>query len=185
MNVYDWDGTIYKGDSTAGLIGYAYVHRPLTLLSLPRTLFFGLLYGLGIVEKITFKQNLYHMFVFIHDMEEFTDRYVDSHLDHVKQWYKEQQEKEDVVISASPFFLISRFGKRLGIQHVLASDVDMHTGIYQGANCHGAEKVRRFKEVFPDTPITAFYSDSRSDTPLAMLAEKAYLVKGEERTPWS
>ena len=61
----------------------------------------------------------------------------------------------------------------------------MHTGRYHGQNCHGAEKVRRFREAFNETPIAAFYSDSRSDAPLAMLAEKAYLVKGEERTPWS
>lgn len=184
MNVYDWDGTIYRGDSTLGLVLYAYVHRPLTLLSLPRTIFFGLLYGLGVVRKLTFKQNLYHMFVWIDDMERFTDRFVDTHLDHVKQWYKEQQKPDDVVISASPFFLISRFCARIGIRRVLASDVDMHTGRYRGQNCHGAEKVRRFQEAFSQTPIAAFYSDSRSDAPLAMLAEKAYLVKGEERTPW-
>jgi len=33
MNVYDWDNTIYRGDSTADFVLWLYVHRPLTLLS--------------------------------------------------------------------------------------------------------------------------------------------------------
>jgi phosphoserine phosphatase len=51
-------------------------------------------------------------------------------------------------------------------------------------NCHGEEKVRRYREAFGDAPIDEFYSDSYSDTPLAKLAAKAYLVKGDKRLPW-
>ena len=49
---------------------------------------------------------------------------------------------------------------------------------------HGAEKARRLHEAYPDAQIAEFYSDSRSDSPLAELAEHAYLVHGQERTPW-
>ena len=66
----------------------------------------------------------------------------------------------------------------------MASEVDPHTGIYEGQNCHGQEKVRRFREVYPDQKVENFYSDSRSDTPMAKLAEHAWLVKGEKRRPW-
>ncbi|HCW56338.1 MAG TPA: haloacid dehalogenase-like hydrolase, partial [Erysipelotrichaceae bacterium] len=52
-------------------------------------------------------------------------------------------------------------------------------------NCHGEEKVRRYREVYGDAPIDSFYSDSRSDAPLAGLAAHAYLVHGDERNPWS
>ena len=58
------------------------------------------------------------------------------------------------------------------------------TGKTDGKNCHGAEKVRRLHEAYPDVQIAEFYSDSRSDSPLAELAERAYLVHGQERTPW-
>jgi phosphatidylglycerophosphatase C len=184
MNVYDWDNTIYRGDSTAGFVLYAYGHRPLTWLSIPRTAVCGLLYGLHLMKKLTFKQNLYHMFVFIPDMETFVEKYTSSHLNHVKAWYLEQQKGDDLVISASPDFLIRSFCRKIGIQHVMASVVDPHTGRYSGLNCHGQEKVRRYREVYGDTPITEFYSDSRSDAPLAALAEKAFLVRGEERSPW-
>ena len=67
---------------------------------------------------------------------------------------------------------------------LLASRVDKHTGKTDGENCHGAEKVRRLHEAYPDVEIAEFYSDSRSDSPLAELAEHAYLVHGQTRTPW-
>lgn len=184
MNVYDWDNTIYRGDSTVNFVLWLYGHRPLTLLSVFRTGICALLYGLHIISKLTFKQNLYHMFVFVKDMDQTADEFVSTHMDHVKQWYVDQKRPDDMVISASPEFTIKRFCSKLGITNSLASVVDPATGKYTGLNCHGSEKVRRFKEVTTDQKIEAFYSDSLSDAPLAELAEKAYLVKGNERMPW-
>ncbi|MCC8356575.1 MAG: polysaccharide biosynthesis protein GtrA, partial [Oscillospiraceae bacterium] len=58
------------------------------------------------------------------------------------------------------------------------------TGRYLGENCNGAEKVRRYREIYGDTPIEGFWSDSRGDSPMAAIAERAYLVKGQELRPW-
>lgn len=99
MNVYDWDNTIYRGDSTADFVLWLYVHRPLTLLSVFRTAGCGILYGLHLMKKLTFKQNLYHMFIFVKDMDGTADEFVNSHMDHVKQWYLDQQKADDMVIS--------------------------------------------------------------------------------------
>lgn len=184
MNVYDWDDTIYRGDSTFGFVKYLYVKKPKTLLSIPRTAVCGLLYVLKIMPKLTFKQNLYHMFVFVDDMEQTVEEYTSSHLDHVKEFYRKNQKEDDIVISASPEFLIRSFCEKTGIRTCMASRVDIHTGKYDGLNCHGEEKVRRFHELFPEGKIDEFYSDSYSDTPLARLAEKAFLVKGDSLLPW-
>ena len=63
--------------------------------------------------------------------------------------------------------------------------VDKKTGKYEGENCWGEEKVRRFKEKMPKAQIESFYSDSRSDTPMARLATgKSYLVKDDTLTLW-
>lgn len=184
MNVYDWDNTIYRGDSTANFVGWLYIHRPLTLLSLPRTCICGLLYGLHIMKKQTFKENLYHMFVFVKDMDQTADAFVNSHMNHVKQFYLDQQKEDDMIISASPEFTIKRFCKTLNINYCMASVVDPKTGKYTGLNCHGEEKVRRFHEAVKDQTIEEFYSDSLSDTPLANIAKQAYLVKGDKISPW-
>ena len=184
MNVYDFDNTIYRGDSTLGLVLYCFIHRPLCMLSIPRTILAGLMYGLHIIPKLTFKQNLYHMFVYIPDMEPVVMRFIDTHIDHIKQWYKERQKEDDVVISASPEFLIIPFCEKIGIRTAMASKVDIHTGTYNGLNCHGKEKVKRFFEMFPNGRIELFYSDSYSDSPLAELADQAYLVKGNRLMRW-
>ena len=184
MNVYDWDNTIYRGDSTFGFVRWLYVHYPKTLLSIPRTALFGLLYGVRAVKKLTFKENLYHMFTFVDDMDAAVEEYTSSHMDHVKQWYRDIQKEDDIVISASPEFLIRSFCEKTGIKVSVASVVDEKTGKYSGLNCHGAEKVRRFHELCSDAQIEKFYSDSLSDSPLADISEKAYLVRGDELKPW-
>lgn len=184
MNVFDFDNTIYRGDSTFGFVLYLYTHRPLTLLSVPRTALTGLFYGLRIIPKLTFKKNLYHMFVFVKDMDQVTEEYTSSHLDHIKQWYKDMQKEDDLVISASPEFLIGSFCRKIGIRDYMASIVDPYTGRYDGENCHGKEKVRRFYERYPSGKIGKFYSDSRSDTPLAEISEEAWLVKGDKLIKW-
>ncbi len=184
MNVYDFDNTIYRGDSTADFVGYCFIHQPRTLLSLPRTAVCGLLYVLHLMPKLVFKQNLYHMFVFLKDKEVFLDSFVASHQKNIKDWYKEQQRDDDLVISASPEFLIEKMCTAAGIAHCMASKVKYETGHYDGLNCHGKEKVRRFHEVYPDGKIEEFYSDSLSDSPLAELAEQAYLIHGDERKVW-
>ena len=90
---------------------------------------------------------------------------------------------DDVIISASPAFLLAPACQRLGVT-LLASQVDETTGKYQGLNCHGEEKLRRLKAAMPAIVVDKAYSDSRSDTPLAMLAKQAYLVKGDRLLPW-
>lgn len=184
MNVYDFDNTIYRGDSTAGFVRYCLMKRPAAWRNVPRMLRYGFLYGIGAVSKMTFKANLYHMFSYIDDMEDLCDEFVRTHLNHIKDWYLDQWKTDDVIISASPYFLISRFCEQLNISHVMASPVEIDTGVCTGDNCHGKEKVRVFYERFPDGIIDEFYSDSLSDSPLAAIAKTAFLVHGNRRRPW-
>ena len=102
----------------------------------------------------------------------------------IRPWYLAQKRPDDLVISASPEFLLAPACRMLGIRAPIASRVDVQTGRYTGANCKGEEKPRRLREAYPDVVIDDFYSDSRSDAPLARMAKRAWLVKGDERTPW-
>ena len=184
MNVYDFDETIYYHDSTADFVLYLFRHYPKTLLNLPRMLFFGILYGLHIVKKQTFKDNMYHMLGYVDDLEQASWNFVKSHMHLIKPFYLKQQKEDDIVISASPAFNIEKFCHELGITHVMASPVDPKTGKTMGLNCHGEEKVRRFREVYGDAQIDDFYSDSLHDTPLAKQAKRAWLVKKDGIRPW-
>ena len=93
------------------------------------------------------------------------------------------KQSTDVIISASPEFLLNPICNQLGVS-MLATRVDNKTGLFNGENCHGEEKVRRFYEAYPNGEVDEFYSDLYCDTPLARIAQKAYIVKGEKLTPW-
>ena len=75
---------------------------------------------------------------------------------------------------------------RTGVQDavLIASRVHPTTGLYTGENCFGPEKVFRLMEQCPGCTFEEFYSDSLSDTPLADLAERAYLVTGTACRLW-
>ena len=94
-----------------------------------------------------------------------------------------QKRDDDLVISASPEFLLRPVSHALGFA-LMASPVDQATGRYEGENCHGAEKVRRFREKYGQAHVEGFWSDSRSDSPMAALADEAWLVTKEGVVPW-
>lgn len=116
------------------------------------------------------------------DADAWAEDFWRTHERRFRPWYLAQKQPDDLVVSASPEFLLAPACRRLGIRPPIASRVDARTGRYTGLNCKGAEKVSRFREQYPDAEIGQFYSDSRSDAPLAHLARRAFLV-GEILTP--
>ena len=183
MNVYDFDNTILRGDSSARFFAWCLGHCPRMWLDLPAQAVNGLLFILKIKPKQAFKQRMFG-FLRLIDVENAVPAFWRDNLPRVKDWYRQTHRPDDVVISASPEFLIRPACAALGIRAVMGSPVDRATGMYSGLNCHGAEKVRRFREIYPDATIQSFYSDSHSDDPLAAIAEKAWLVKGDRLLPW-
>lgn len=183
MNVYDFDNTILRGDSSARFFAWCLTHYPRMWTDLPGQAVNGLLFILKIRPKQAFKQRMFHYFSLI-DMDRALRDFWRENLPRVKGWYRENHRADDVVISASPEFLIRPACEALGINTVMGSPVDPRTGAYSGLNCHGAEKVRRFRVAYPDAVIENFYSDSHSDDPLAHIAQKAWMVKGNRIEPW-
>lgn len=184
MNVYDFDNTILHGDSTARFTAFCFLHYPKLWADIPGQLANAILFALKIRKKQAFKQRLLSMVTRVGDVDAAIERFWAKNFSRIKPFYAEIQRPDDVVISASPEFLIRPACARLGIQTVMGSPVDKKTGLYHGENCHGEEKVRRYREVFGDTPIDDFYSDSHSDDPLARIANRAFMVRGNSIGPW-
>ena len=183
MNVYDFDKTIYYGDSTRDFILWCFRHRPKTLLYLPN---FGLsalrYYAFHIGTKTECKERSYRFLKATRGKED-VERFWREKIGGIKPFYKKIRRDDDLIISASPEFLLKPLENILHFT-VIASKVDIQTGKYDGLNCYYDEKVRRFHELFPNGKIEEFYSDSYSDEPLAVLAEKAYIVDGDKIIDW-
>lgn len=184
MNVYDFDNTILRGDSTARFFAYCLRHRPRMWLDAPGQTVNALLFLLRRKPKQEFKERMLRFLTCIGDVDAAVDEFWAANFSRVKPWYYEKRRPDDVVISASPEFLIRPACERLGVGCVMGSPVDSRTGCFSGPNCHGEEKVRRFRQCFPDARIDEFFSDSLSDSPLAALARTAWLVQGDRLLPW-
>ena len=183
MNVFDFDETIYYGDSTRAFVFWCFKKHPKTLLYIPKiAVSSAAFYIFHIGTKTQFKEKMYS-FLKAGDGEKDVAEFWSENLKNIKPFYKKLHKDDDLIISASPEFLLKPLEKKLNIT-VIASVVDIKTGKYDGLNCYHEEKVKRFRQLYPDGQIDSFYSDSYSDEPLALLAKRAYIVKGDDITDW-
>ncbi len=181
MNIYDFDNTILKGDSSIKFIKYSLIRHPLLVIKsflkafkeCVKLLFKKSNLGLIKSELFSFVKNL-------NDFDNYINNFIIKNQRYVKNFYLEQQSDNDVVISASFDFIIIPFCKSLGIKNIIATKYDVKKGHIIGNNCKGEEKVKRFHELYPKALVKNAYSDSLSDIPMFNLAKNAYLVKDDE-----
>ncbi len=176
MNVYDFDKTIYPRDSTVDFWLFCLRRHPAALLSLGRTLGPGLRFLTGGENRGELKSALYAFLGRLAEPEREVSAFWDENIHRIGPWYLVRRRPDDLVISASPDFLIGEACRRLGIAH-LATDMDIATGRLRGPNCRGEEKIRRFRAAFGNAAVEEFYSDSMADKPMMLLAKRAFLVK--------
>ena len=136
------------------------------------------------MEKTKFKEKFYSCFKIVKNIDDEVLNFWAINTKGIKSWYYKKQQSTDIIISASPYFLLKPICEKLGIKNLIASNVDKYTGKYSGLNCYGKEKVERLKKEIPNTIINEFYSDSFSDEPLAELAKKSYIVHKDNLYPW-
>lgn len=183
MNVYDWDKTIYDGDSSIDFYKFN-VKRNKRLAKLwPAQVKAAADYKRGKITKTEMKTQFYRYFSEIDDIDNAVLEFWAINKHKIKPWYMEQRRDDDLIISASPEFLLEPIIKELGVQ-LIASDVEKHTGVHRQENCYGVEKVRRMEKLYDMNAMEYFYSDSYSDDPLAQYAQQSFLVKGNELKNW-
>lgn len=180
MNGYDFDKTILKGNSEQRFSMYCFVRLPYLWLLTPVYLIASILYGLRIIKKDGYLHVLECFILFVPNRQKMVRRFWDKNIKHVKQWYYDVHKENDLVISASPAYLIEEICARLGVR-CIASPVNKR-GKVCGKHCYGKQKAVLYRQQFGDTPLEAFYSDSMSDAPMFRLASEGYLVKGDKIT---
>ncbi len=180
MNVYDFDGTIYDGDSSIDFFKFCFNENKRCIKVLPRFLISIVLYLLKIKEKEYMKSCFFAFIKYFDNLEDMVNKFWSLNECKIKDWYLEVKSENDIIISASPEFLLSPICKKLNIA-LIATKVNTKTGELVGKNCHGKEKVIRFNS---RGKIENFYSDSLSDMPLKEISKNAFIVKGERLIPW-
>lgn len=181
MNGYDFDDTIFKGNSFRRFYFYCLIRLPYLVLYLPVQLFAAILHGLRILNKHRFLCVLERFIVFVPKKIKFIEKFWDKNFKRIKSWYLQQKCDDDLVLSASPEYLVKVACERLGVKCV-ASQVDLNSGKTIGKHCHGKSKIDFYRRYFGNTALETFYSDSLTDTPMMKIAKRGYLVKGDKIT---
>ena len=180
MNIYDFDDTIYNGDTNRDILMYGFKKHPfLVLKALKKAKKLQNDYKRGIIEFERVKEAMLSFIFEIKNYPKFINDFVDSHMKNIKPWYLNRRTQNDIIISASYELWIMQFCKRLGIRYVIATKTDSDGRII-GKNCKGAEKLKRLASVIPNAVIVTAYSDSSCDIPILESARTAYVVEGNK-----
>ncbi len=183
MIVYDFDKTVFRRESSFLFYRYCVRRHPRLLKHLPRIGLYALMAKLGRCSLTRFKEEFHRYLTSLADTEALLESFWDRYEHCIPAWLPPLLPQGGLVISASPEFLVEGLCRRLGLA-VMGTRMDIRTGKITGQNCRGGEKPIRFRAEYPDAPVDAFYSDSMADAPMAALAEKAWLVRGNRLSPW-
>lgn len=176
INAYDFDETIYDGDSSVDFYFYCLKRNKKVLLQLPIQVWGGFLYFLKIIDKTSMKQKVFSYLKRIDDVDSYIKDFWKTHTKNIKKWYLDQKEDTDVIISASPEFLLKPLEKTMHFT-VIATKVNKKTGHFDSKNCHDYEKIKRYEELY-SKKIRKFYTDSiKADKAMLEYAKEGYVVK--------
>ncbi|MBO6302913.1 MAG: haloacid dehalogenase-like hydrolase [Ruminiclostridium sp.] len=180
MNVYDFDGTIYYTNCTVSFAIWCMLRHPKLLFTYaPATAVTVALYKMGKLPKYKAILRLFSFLGMIDDFDLQIKKYWDKHEKKISAWYIAQKQPDDLIISASPECIIEPIAARLGVKFI-ATEYDREYNVMLNNLMFAKEKARYiFDHGFP--VIDNFYSDSLSDMPIALCAEKAFLITDKAR----
>ena len=183
MNVYDFDNTIYDGESGLDLFRF-YLRRHPDLLRLAPTVIRAFMRYKR--HKVTLEEAIRAYLPYVEDfllriedpagdMREFWD----LHQHKIKPFYQALQREDDLIISASPEQEIAEICGRLGIKHWLGTVIDEDTRRITHVNFR-ENKLKYFREKYPDERIDTLFTDSYNDKWLMREAAHVLLVRGNQ-----
>lgn len=186
MNVYDFDNTIYDGESALDFF-FAYVMvNPKLVKLIPKVLRALMLYTMG---KVTIEDAMKKYAPYIKKYyceydrwDEFTAEFWDKRMGKIKPFYDKIRRDDDIILTASPDLTMSEIGKRLSMKNIICSHIDPESGEVTRL-CMRENKIKYFSEKYPDAKIENFYTDSiKNDGFIAQRAEHIFVVKKNKIT---
>lgn len=185
VNVYDFDNTIYDGETLVDFILY-YVRRDIKIWKyLPKLIVIAIKDGLHLftVEEAikAYASFLEGYYVNAGDPRENVVDFWNKNEKKIKPWYETVRKDTDIIVSGTTDFILDEIAKRMNIKRYVGSSIDGETGKFTRL-CFLENKVKIFNELFPDCHIENFYTDSMNDKAMMDIADNVYLVKGDKIT---
>lgn len=185
MNIYDFDDTIYDGESAVDFFLMYIRKKPAMLKYLPKVISGIIKYKLG---KVTIEKMMSDYAPIIktivcdaEDIDALVNEFWDGHMCKIKKFYNTVRREDDIILTASPEITIKEAADRIGIKNIVCSKIDVQTGEITRL-CMRENKIKALKEDFGDNiEIDDFYTDSiKNDGFFAQNAKRVFIVKGEK-----
>lgn len=175
MNVYDFDGTIYKRDSTEDFFYFCLKKNKKIIKYLPAFFKEVVRYSFKFTNKTHMKETFFRFLneYKVGEIDKLVLIFWEEHKNLIFDWYLKRKNNNDIIISASPEFILKPICDELNV-NLICSNVDKNNGDYHGLNCYGEEKVKRYREIYKNVAPDEFFSDSISDEPMALISKKAF-----------
>ena len=173
MNVYDFDNTIYDGESIVDFFAFCIQKKKSLCKYIPLAIYTVALYKTNsslIIENKEFADEL---------IKEFWT--LNKHK--LKKYFLDKITSSDVILTAAPRMLIEGILEELNTKNIICSEFNLETGKCEFL-CYRENKVVAFKNQYPNAIIEEFYTDSMNDLPIIKLANNSFLVK-KKRPPKS
>ncbi len=181
MNVFDFDNTIYDGESFVDLFKMMLLRDASVLRHIPRMVSGVFQYKIGTLRldegMARYSKYVEQYLAKVPDMHAIVMEFWDNNIHKIKPFYEDVRHEDDIVISASPEMVIGEICRRIGINHYIASQVDPVTGRIENM-CFRENKVKAFRKYYPDVTIDCLYTDSMHDKPLMDISRHVFMVKG-------
>lgn len=173
-DLYDFDGTVFNGESGIEFLRFCIKRHPKLIKYLPKQAARALrmLFPNG-NRSDKFKEKLYCYLKDI-DAEREAELFWDENAHKMNDWFKPNEHDVPVVIcSASPLFQIKPICDRLGVDLVIATELDPKTGKMSDKNCKGENKTEYIKKYAPEYVFRDVYTDNIvTDAPILKLASR-------------
>ena len=185
IDVYDFDGTIYNGDSSIDFLVYAMKKKKSLIKYMPKTILYKFLNSLRIIEKKRFKEVYFSFIKDIKNLEKFVEEFWKIKENKINKFFLDnvKSKKEIYVISASPEFLLRPYIAKFNNVKLIGTRISNEAKL-TGENCKGKEKINRLKKEEKDFVIENFYTDSIVDLPLVEISKNAYYVHDGKVEKW-
>lgn len=181
MRAFDFDNTIYNGESVFDFYLFSIKYNPRVAKYIPIVFYNLFKYKLGktTMEDLeqAVKKYAYDYLQSFDKKEEMICVFWDKHIGKIKSWYHPQE--DDIIITASLNLIMDELCKRLGVKHCLCSIVNPETLEVEYLNFRD-NKPKTFFEKFGNEVIDEFYTDNMVDKPMIEVAKSAYFVKGNK-----
>ena len=180
IDVYDFDGTIYDGDSTMDFYFYCLRKKPGIARHLPAAALAALRLALKKTDLTGFK-SVFFRFVQDIDVDAMAESFWQTEAAQSKlgKWFDSSpRDLPFIIASASPEFELAPIAKKLGASALIATKADPKTGIIAGKNNKSHVKIARIRALFgEDVSVRAMYTDDlKADGPLVAWAREGYLI---------